>query len=90
LRVEEHRCPGDCPGPAIFVGPEDLKQRFESEHPGYETGRVDDLAKNAETFVQMAIDEKVPGVGPPISVLVIRPNGLEWRKGKPCKAESGK
>ena len=93
LRIEENRCPGaECPdGVAmVFIGPEDLKQRFAKEHPNYWTGNADSLAKNTEAFVQMAINEGLPDVGPPISVLVIGRNGLEWRKGKPCDTEPPK
>jgi hypothetical protein len=93
LRIEEHRCPGaGCPkGTAlVLAGPKDLKERFAAKYPNYWTASTDSLAKNAEAFVQMAIDARLPDVGPPISVLVISPNGLEWRKGKPRHKEPPK
>jgi hypothetical protein len=82
LTIEEHHCPGaGCPTglATILVGPQHLQERFQNLYPNFWIGNTDDLAKNAEAFVQMAIDADLADVAPPISVLVIKPNGFEWR-----------
>jgi hypothetical protein len=45
--------------------------------------------QSAERFVQNAIDEKAPGVAPPISVLVITTSGFDWRKRGLCPNGEG-
>jgi len=90
LIVVERLCPGpQCPGrctdhPLIVRG--SLKRKFEAEHPNCWSGNAEEVAKKAEALIQMVIDEKGSNdVGPPISVLVIRPNGFEWVKRGMCK-----
>ncbi len=93
LHIDEHRCPGgDCPkGYAlVFVGPAELRRRFEREHPNYWLGDVDTIAREAEAYVQMAIDDQIPDVGPPISVLVISKQRVYWRKYGACQAQPDK
>jgi hypothetical protein len=85
LTIEEHRCPGaGCPTglATILVGPPYLQERFENVCPKFWIGIPEELARNAEAFVQMAIDAGLADAAPPISVLVIKPNGFEWRKSK--------
>jgi hypothetical protein len=50
--------------------PADSKQQ-----PGFWLGSLETVVQSAERFAQNAIDEKVPGVVAPISVLVIN---NEW------------
>ena len=52
-------------------------------------GSLETVVKSAERFVQNAIDEKVPGVAPPISVLVITTSGFDWRKRGLCANGEG-
>jgi hypothetical protein len=47
------------------------------QHPKYWTGSADSVANNAEAFVQMAIDEGLPDIGPPISISSHR---TEWHR----------
>ena len=89
LRLEEHRCPeGDrSDGVAtVLIGPQWLQQRFAAEHPNYWTGNLDNISENAEAFVKMAIDAGLPDVAPPISVLVIGPSAIDWRRPGSCAA----
>ncbi|MGA8408132.1 MAG: hypothetical protein WB680_13215 [Candidatus Acidiferrales bacterium] len=91
LEIEDHRCPGaDCAAGVamVLVGDEEFKVRFQQENPDYWVGDVDRIVKNAEHFVQKAIDENIPGVGLPISVLVISPSGFDWRKRGLCDTQS--
>lgn len=82
--------------PAVVKGPEPGYSRaiatnavaeaqlHAKENPEYWLGDVDTVAKTDEFFVQQAVDEKIPGVAPPISVLVITTSGFDWRKKGPC------
>jgi hypothetical protein len=65
LTIEEHHRPGaGCPTglATILVGPQHLQERFENLYPNFWIGNPDDLAKNAEAFVQMAIDADLADV----------------------------
>jgi len=87
LAVVERWCPEPGYSRAVAtnaVAEAQFRARFPKEHPEYWLGDVDSVAKTAELFVQQAIDEKLPGVAPPISVLVITTNGFDWRKRGLC------
>lgn len=85
-----------CPGPACpeniatnaVAGP-GYRARFQKEYPGFWLGSLEAVVKSAERFVQNAIDEKIPGVAPPISVLVITTSGFDWRKRGLCANDEG-
>lgn len=83
LKFEVHRCTGKgCPdGTVVLVGPDDLKVRFMKDSPDYYKGSVDDVLKNAKTFVQMAIDLGMPNFGPPISSLIVTPDRVQLHAG---------
>jgi|HubBroStandDraft_1064217.scaffolds.fasta_scaffold28152_2 hypothetical protein len=90
LEIKANWCPGpDCPGgiAMMLVAADEFKTRFQQENRDYWEGDVERVAKNAEAFVQKAIDEKIPGVGPPISVLVISASGFDWRKSGLCGSQ---
>ena len=72
----------------ILVGDDAFQARYQARYPTYWEGDANIVAANVETYVQMAIDEGLPGAAPPISVLIIRPSGIEWRKGGPTSSES--
>jgi hypothetical protein len=65
------------------------RARFPKEYPGFRLGSLETVVQSAERFVQNAIDEKVPGVAPPISVLVITTSGFDWRKRGLCPNGEG-
>jgi len=87
LRVEQHICPGaDCSQGyvGIFV-PQELKTTFEREHPRYWMGDASTVAANAEAFINLAIRQRLPDVGPPISVLVLDSPKGQWLKSGVCR-----
>jgi hypothetical protein len=85
-----------CPGPACpeniatnAVAEPGYRARFPKQCPEFWLGSLETVVKSAERFVQNAIDEKVPGVAPPISVLVITTSGFDWRKRGLCANGEG-
>jgi hypothetical protein len=87
LAIVEKWCPGPgCPNNIATnaVAEPRFRARFPKEYPEYWLGDVDTVARTAERFVQKAIDEQIPGVAPPISVLAITKIGLDWRKRGLC------
>lgn len=86
VNVEQHSCPGaDCPeGYALVFVPQELKAKFEQEHPRYWIGDPPTVAANAEAFINQAIAERLPDVGPPVSVLVIDSARGRWLKRGLC------
>jgi hypothetical protein len=88
LRVDAgtYRCPGDCPDghTGLFV-PARLQTLFEQQHPRYWMGEASDVAKNAEEFIKLAMAQRLPDVGPPISVLVLDSSGAQLLKPGACK-----
>lgn len=87
LAVVERWCPEPGYSRAIAtnaVAEPRFRARFPKENPEYWLGDVDTVVKTAERFVQEAIDEKIPGVASPISVLVITTSGFDWRKRGLC------
>ena len=92
LAIVERWCPGSaCPENIATnaVAERGYRARFPKEYPGFWLGSLETVAQSAERFVQNAIDEKVPGVAPPISVLVITTSGFDWRKPGLCANGEG-
>jgi hypothetical protein len=92
LAIVERWCPGQaCPENIATnaVAEAGYRARFPKEYPGFWLGSLETVVKSAERFVQNAIDEKVPGVAPPISVLVITTSGFDWRKPGLCANGEG-
>jgi hypothetical protein len=71
-------CPGDCPSGvlAFYLGNWRLIGHYTSEHAQHLTMAP---AAAARFLVQLVIDARVPGVGPPIDVLVISKSGMSWQ-----------
>jgi hypothetical protein len=95
--IVRRNCPGiDCPdeeATLIVTGDPEIQLKFARENPHFWLGS---LVNATRKFVQMHIDAKVPGVGPPIDIFRITENGAEWicqkpdcdkenKKGVPCK-----
>ena len=74
LHIDGFNC---IPGKECYslVAPQEFQERFLREHPGWPKG---DTIAAARLFVQQAIDEHLPTVGPPLSLLVITPTGARW------------
>jgi hypothetical protein len=88
LAIVEKWCPGPgCPENIATnaVAEARYRTRFPKEYPGFWLGNVETVVKSAERFVQNAIDKKIRGVAPPISVLVITTSGFDWRKRGLCR-----
>ena len=82
-----------CPGPdipsgfgEIFVGHDFVQKVFKSEYDTYMLGGIDRVAAYCEAYVQMTIIHGGSSAGPPITVLVITPDGFDWRSPKPDKS----
>jgi len=73
----------ECSGRARY------RARFPKKYPGFWLGSLETVVKSGERSVRNAIDEKVPGVAPPISVLVITMSGFDWRKRGLCANGEG-
>jgi hypothetical protein len=71
-------CPGDCPSGVLnfYLGNWRPIERYTSEH---DQPLEMPPAAAARFLVQLVIDARVPGVGPPIDVLVISKSGVSWR-----------
>jgi len=78
-------CPGDCPSGVLtfYLGNSSPIERYTSEH-----GQPLEMPPAAVVrfLAQLVIDARVPGVGPPIDVLVISKSGMSWH---PLKEECG-
>lgn len=71
-------CPGDCPSGVLtfYLGNWRPIERYTSEHDQHLKMPP---AAAARFLVQLVIDARVPGVGPPIDVLVISKSGMSWQ-----------
>jgi len=71
-------CPGDCPSGVLtfYLGNWRPIERYTTEHDQYLKMPP---AAAARFLVQLVIDAQVPGVGPPIDVLVISKSGMSWQ-----------
>ena len=71
-------CPGDCPSGVLtfYLGNWSPIEHYTSEH-----GQPVEMppAAAARFLAQLVIDARVPGVGPPIDVLVISKSGISWQ-----------
>ena len=88
LRIKggEYSCPGDCrEGHMGLFVPAQLQTLFERQHPRYWMGDPSEVADSAVSFVKLAIAQKLPDVGPPISVLVLDAAGARWLQLGACK-----
>jgi hypothetical protein len=78
LLVERSRlaCPGDCPNGVMvfYVGSHKASQRYLAEN-GMPTLPLEEAVR---FMVQLEIDAKTPGVGPPIVVVRLDRNGIHW------------
>jgi hypothetical protein len=84
LKAGVRRCPGpECASSCSdhpFVGPTDFRTKFDLEHPLWWAGSEKEVAAQAESLIQKTIDLGLPEYGPPISIVVIKPNGFYWYK----------
>jgi len=71
-------CPGDCPSGVLtfYLGNWSPIEHYTSEH---DQPLKMPPAAAARFLVQLVIDARVPGVGPPIDVLVISKSGISWQ-----------
>lgn len=77
-------CPGDCPSGVFtfYLGERRPIDRYIREH-GH--GFAMSPAAASPFFVRLVIEAGLPGVGPPIDVLVISKQGISWPSVKrPC------
>lgn len=77
IRTTSLACPGDCPDGVytFFLGHHKAIDNYVAEH-----GKHFRMApeEGVRFLVQLEIDAKTPGVGPPIDVAIIDKNGFRW------------
>ena len=83
IRAERTSCPGDCK-------PQSVSAFFMTDKAAIDQylnngGKLDWLApeKAAKKLVELVIEGRAPGVGPPVDVLRIDGNGVVWVERKP-------
>jgi hypothetical protein len=71
-------CPGDCPSGVLtfYLGNRSPIAHYTGEHA--QPLEMPPVAA-ARFLAQLVIDARVPGVGPPIDVLVITKSGISWQ-----------
>ena len=75
-----------CPGPEClprctvhpFIGPPDVKEKFDAKRPGWWLGPEKEVAKNAKALIQELINLGTNDFGPPITVLILKQHSFYW------------
>jgi hypothetical protein len=75
--ITRFACPGDCPDGeyTFFLGQRKAIERYVAKH-GKDFAMSPE--EGARFMVQLEIDAKTPGVGPPIDIVRLNKNGIRW------------
>lgn len=77
VRTTRLTCPGDCPNGTytFFIGHHKTIDKYVSEHGKHFAMPPEEAVR---FMVQLEIDAKTPGVGPPIDTVRLDKNGVTW------------
>jgi len=86
LRVARMSCPRDRPQPAEIFGEGGGQERNhgDAELPGTLPGIPSKLPGLAEQLIQLEIADQPSLVAPPIDVVRVEPDGIQWPQRKPA------
>lgn len=84
IRITRLVCPGDCPDGTytFFLGHRKAIDKYVAEHGMHFAMSPEE---GVRFLVQLEIDAKTPGVGPPIEVVRVSKNGVEWLSRRPSE-----